>query len=734
MIRGMIMLNLRSKGRFALGIISAMAVALLAACATTQGPITYGLYNQVSVGVAPAFTETIEVETTYAAVVQPKEQVNLAPMSSGRIRLMAVDVGSQVSQGQLIAELDNAAIESLLLQSQATLRDAEAKLATAKAALGPKQANAQARLDSALAAQEQLTNPSPTSLQSAQSALSTAQSKLNSSKLKLELLLSPSAPDLQAFESAVATAQSNLDSATTRQDQLLNPSASDVHAAQGRVATAESRLDSKETALDQLLNPSAATSAAAHESVSNAHSKLSSAQVAVNNAIITAPIDPDLRPNWNSLLAARLAEQSNVAILLNPALNSTLSQAELDAIQQTILGDQERIALQMAKITSEPVIPEALNSALLVENSAQTALDTAQEELKELQSPLPNIVDATRNDVAAEQAALDSALADLEQLQNADDNSLTLAQNEVSKAGAALASARADLAALQDPSTTSIALAQADVDSSQASFDAASANLALLTSPTDADLAAALSLVAAAREGYVMTQPPLSDYALEVAQAVVDKAQAQLISATRQVEDLSIVAPFDGVVTHRFLATGAMASAQVPVAAVASSQVVVVLRVEETAVNALNPGHSVVFTSPGLPGRELELVVDRVSPAGDEQSFTFLVLLNPVMPNPTGGEPELKAGMSGQVAITTRLENVVLVPKAAILRQGGQPAVFVVEGDIARLKLVGIGLTDENSVEIRTGVRPGEQVVVSGHNLLNEGDPVLIQSEPTAEN
>ena len=317
----------------------------------------------------------------------------------------------------------------------------------------------------------------------------------------------------------------------------------------------------------------------------------------------------------------------------------------------------------------------------------------------------------------------------MEQLQNADENSLTLAQNEVSKAGATLASARADLVALQDPSATSIALAQADVDSSQASFDAATANLTLLTSPKDADLAAARSLVAAAREGYAMTQPPLSDYALEVAQAAVDKAQAQLASATRQVADLNIVAPFDGVVTHRFLAQGAMASAQVPVAAVASSQVFVVLRVEETAVNSLNPGHSVVFTSPGLPGRELELVVDRVSPAGDEQSFTFLVMLNP-----TGEAPELKAGMSGQVTIATRLENVVLVPKAAILRQAGQPAVFVVEGDTARLKLVGIGLTDENSVEIRTGIRSGEQVVVSGHNLLNEGDTVLIKSEPTAEN
>ena len=94
------MLNSRSMGRLALGMISAiLAVVFLAACATTQAPVNSDVVNPVSVGVAPAFTETIEAETTYAAVVQPKEQVDLSPMSSGRIHLMAVDVGFQVSRG-----------------------------------------------------------------------------------------------------------------------------------------------------------------------------------------------------------------------------------------------------------------------------------------------------------------------------------------------------------------------------------------------------------------------------------------------------------------------------------------------------------------------------------------------------------------------------------------------------------------------------------------------------------
>lgn len=727
------MVALWLKTRMALAASALLGIVFLAACGSAQPPPKSNIVNPVSVSVASAVTGGIRVETTYAAVVQAKDQVDLVPMVTGRVQSLAVDVGSQVSKGQIIAELSNGTLDSQLQQSQATLRDAQAKLASVKAALAPNQARFLAQLDAAIAAQEQLTNPSPTSLQTAQSAVSTAQSKLNSSGLKLDLLMSPSAPDLQAARSAVATTQSNLVSANTRLNQLLNPSASDLQASLGKVATAQSKLDSAKTNLDQLLNPTTAVLAASQEAVSNAHSKLSTAQVSVNDAISTAlaagTFDSALRQTWESLLSARLNEQANVAILLNPALISTLSPDEADDVQRSIVNYQESIATNLAQITATSVIPEDVNSKMLAENSAQTALETTQEELKEVQTPNPSVIAVARNDVAVEQAALDSALANLEELQNADANSITLVQNDVAKAEAALESARSNLAELENPSVTSISLAQADVDSAQASLDAATANLALLNDPKKADLTAAQALVAAARESYAMTQPPLSEYALEVSQAAVDRAQAQVDSAARQVEELRILAPFDGVVTRRLLAIGAMASLQTPVVTLASSQVDVALRVEETSVNSLSIGRPVVFTSPGLPGQELELVVDRISPAGDEQSFTFLVMLSP-----TVDYPELKAGMSGQVMITTSLEDAVLVPKAAILRQSGQAALFVVEDNTARLKLVGIGLTDENNVEIRVGVSPGEKVVVLGHNLLSEGDPVLVEGSPTAAN
>lgn len=737
-----------------LGLAMAVGLAAFIACGSTQ-PISPGSSSRVpvavTVGVAPATSGSISVRTTYAAVAEARNQVDMMPVSSGRTEALTVDVGSVVTGGQVLARLSHGTLDAQRDQALASLRGSKARLASVLAGVEPKRHTAQAKLDSALAAQDQLLKPSAAELKSAESVVATAKSNLESATIKLDQLMSPSVSDLQAAESVVATAQSNLDSANTRLKQLLNPSASELQAAQGKVATALSNLDTKKTKLEQLLNPTTAALAAAQGAVSNAHSKLSSAQVTVNNAIsdalaagtftqvslnseqvrvndvIQAALDAGtfesaLTRAWDDLLTARLGEQADVAILLNPALRSTLSQDELDDVNQSISNYRLSIATHLADIISSSVIPEDVNSPMLAENSAQSALDTVQEELKELQNPDQNIIAVARNEVAAEQAALDSALANLEELQNADENTITLAQNEVAKAAAATESAKTDLAELQNPTNATIALAQSSVEAAQAALDATKSSLNSLINPTPAQLAAAEAKVASAQQALAMAMPPQSQYDVDAAQASVDKDQAQVDLVRQQLADLEIRAPFDGIITRRWLALGALASPQTPILTLASADVVISIRVRETDVNSLQIGQRVDFTSPALPGQTLELQVDRIAPSGEGNSFSFRVMLEP-----TGPTPELKPGMSGEVTVITRHDNAVLVPKEALLRQAGRPAVYTVRNDRAELRMVGVGLTGEKTVEIRGDIRPGDEVVISGHNLLREGDLVVIE-------
>ena len=63
-------------------------------------------------------------------------------------------------------------------------------------------------------------------------------------------------------------------------------------------------------------------------------------------------------------------------------------------------------------------------------------------------------------------------------------------------------------------------------------------------------------------------------------------------------------------------------------------------------------------------------------------------------------------------------ENVVLVPVAAVIREGGEAVVFVAAGDKAERRAVEAGLTDGEHVEITKGVKAGELVITKGMNGL----------------
>ena len=708
-----------------------VGLAALVACSSTESPSTgssSGTPGAVTVGLAPAVNGSISTRTSYAAVVEARNQVDVLPTSSGRTEALTVDVGSMVNVGQVVARISHGTLDAQLDQALATLRGSKAQLGSVMAGIEPGIRSAQAKLDSALTAQDQLINPSSSELEAAGSTVATAKGNLDRAVIKLEQLNNPSASDLQTAESALATTQSNLNSANTRLNQLLDPSVSDLQTAQGKVATAQSTLDSKTTNLDQLLNPTAAALAAAQESVSDAQIKLNSAQVKVNDAIsdalASASFTASLEQAWESLLSARVNEQANVAILLNPSLSSSLSQDELSDVEASIARYRDSISTQLSAILASSVIQEEVNSPMLAENSEQTALETAQEELKELQSPQSNDIAVARNDVAAAQAALDTQLANLEDLQNADENTVTLARNEVAKASAAVESAQSRLAELRNPTTSTIALAESTVEANQAALAAAEANLQSLLKPTPAKLAAAESMVASAQQVLTRALPPQSDLVVEAAQANLDKAQAQIDLVRYKLEELEVRAPFDGIITRKLLDVGGWAGPfpASPIFTLASTELDITIQVRETEVNSLQLGQAVQFTSPALPGQTLELQVDRIAPMGEGNSFSFRVMLVP-----TGPAPDLRPGMSGDVAVITQHDNTVLVPKEALLRQAGRPAVYTIQDNRAELRIVGIGLTGEDTVEVRGDILPGENVVISGHNFLREGDLVVIQ-------
>ncbi len=121
-------------------------------------------------------------------------------------------------------------------------------------------------------------------------------------------------------------------------------------------------------------------------------------------------------------------------------------------------------------------------------------------------------------------------------------------------------------------------------------------------------------------------------------------------------------------------------------------------------------------------GRVLEGKIQLVSPVIDPSSGTIKVTVE--IPSPP---PGVRPGDFAQVAIVTeRREDRVLVPREAVITDKGETVLFVAAGGQAERRVVETGFTDDDHVEILSGVEADEPVVVRGQRSLRHGQPVKV--------
>ena len=100
---------------------------------------------------------SIAATLVYSGNVQARSQVNVVPKITGRVERLYVDIGDEVRQGEVIAELDRAALDAQVQQAEAAVSVAQARLAQVQAGSKPEDIeaaaaavrSAEARLDQA---------------------------------------------------------------------------------------------------------------------------------------------------------------------------------------------------------------------------------------------------------------------------------------------------------------------------------------------------------------------------------------------------------------------------------------------------------------------------------------------------------------------------------------------------------------------------------------------------------
>jgi RND family efflux transporter MFP subunit len=164
-----------------------------------------------------------------------------------------------------------------------------------------------------------------------------------------------------------------------------------------------------------------------------------------------------------------------------------------------------------------------------------------------------------------------------------------------------------------------------------------------------------------------------------------------------------------------------------PLIALAQRQAFVVrTKVDEQDVINVHLGERAQITGEDFPGRVLSGHIVEVSPIAQRSEDTTSTSRTVATTIAVDGPPVfLRDGMSVNVNIlTTDLQHAIVVPNEAIARDGGSAYVFVVRNDDAYRQRVSVGLSNEASSVIVSGLRTGDVIVAQSAVGLTDGTPV----------
>lgn len=218
-------------------------------------------------------------------------------------------------------------------------------------------------------------------------------------------------------------------------------------------------------------------------------------------------------------------------------------------------------------------------------------------------------------------------------------------------------------------------------------------------------------------------------------QAAQEAAQQQFLQALagegiarKNLADARLVAPISGYIAKRMLEPGVMVGAGQPVFEIATLDPIEVnVGVPETDIRTVKVGQAATVLVHALPGQTFRGTVKVVNISADPASRTYMTRIS--VPNPTR---DLKVGMVAEVSITgAQRFDMTVVPAEAIVRDPqGATLVFQYFPDQKRVfsKRVEVGILLGQNIQIRSGLKGDETIVVAGQHALRNG----MAAEPTA--
>jgi RND family efflux transporter MFP subunit len=216
----------------------------------------------------------------------------------------------------------------------------------------------------------------------------------------------------------------------------------------------------------------------------------------------------------------------------------------------------------------------------------------------------------------------------------------------------------------------------------------------------------------------------ITKHDLEKAEIGLKKAKADLIQAKKALENTTITAPIRGTINNKMVTEGQFLGGGMPVCEIVDNhQLKIHVKIGGNDIYKIQKGQDViisveVFLNDTFPGKVTAIAVK----ADRAMKFDVEVTLDNTR------KVTLKSGLFAKVRFPVQSKETLVIRKESITGSMEKPKVFVVENGKAILKNIVTGASDEEHIEVISGLTEGDKVIYSGQINLTGNEQVKIVS------
>lgn len=287
---------------------------------------------------------------------------------------------------------------------------------------------------------------------------------------------------------------------------------------------------------------------------------------------------------------------------------------------------------------------------------------------------------------------------------------------EIAQAEATVAEARSKYTQmLRGTRSEEIANAEAAVAEAQSNLDK------LVNGARPEEIARSQAAVTEAKSRYEQTVNGSRPEDIAQAEADVAEAIAQVRFQEVQLDDSTVRAPFDGIITQRYAIQGAFVTPTTSASAAdsaASTSIValakdleVLAKVPEADIPQIRKGQTVEITADAYPDQSFTGKVRIIAPEAVKERDVTLFQVRITI---SQGKAQLQAGMNVDLQFFgEKLNNALVIPTVAIVTHKGKTGVLIPDAkNQPKFQQISIGSTIGNKIQVLSGLKTGDRVFI----------------------